>query len=186
MQSRMTGGASLVAMVAILSGLASGCGPSIALSSDRYFPLFDPAPLADYRGRALVMRSFENVDEQTTFYTYPGPGHRYGGPVLTSYFWYCFRNAFARLGVQVLDEGQPLAPAPVMGMRLVRINATGFTVDVTLAAPDGRALQKRYAITGPPVTSNAPPELERRAYEMVSSLFWAIASSPEFRAIATR
>ena len=185
-QSRKTSTVSLAAIAVTLSCLASGCGPSIQLSSDRYFPLFDPAPLADYRGRAIVMRSFENVDEQTTFYTYRGSGQRYGGPVLSSYFWYCFRSAFERLGVEVLEEGGSSAAVPVMGMRLVRINDASFTADVMLAAPDGRALQKRYTVAGPPVASRAAPDLEQRAYQMVSSLFWAVAASPEFRAIVTR
>ena len=177
-----TGFSLLVAL--LMAAMTSGCGTTVGLSSDRYTPLFDPAPLAKYNGKTLVLRSFENLDNDTSFYLYRGAGRRYGGPVLTSYFWYCFKNSFARLGVNVLDDGQPAAGAPTVGMRLKHINENGFVVSVIAAGATGQPMEKDYSIAGPPI---ADPKdvagLESRAYAMMSALFTNIVSDPQFQSV---
>jgi hypothetical protein len=177
-----SGFALLVALPLLWS--MSGCGPSVALSSDRYMPQFDPAPLASYHGKVLVLRGFENVDEKTNFYSYPGKGRYYGGPVLTSYFWYCFKSAFTKLGVNVFEEGQGPSGAPTMDVKLVRIAEDGFTANVTVAVSSGRPpLMKSYTIAGPTITDFQKSALESRAYQMMTALFWSVASDPQFQAI---
>jgi len=167
--------------------LASACGTRIAISSDRYAPQFETASLPGYSGKAIVLRNFANVDENTSFYQYPGKGRRYGGPVLTSYFWYCFKSAFIKLGVNVFEEGTGPAGAPVMDVKLVRIDEAGFTADVVVIGATGQPpLQKRYTIAGPPITDRRAPVLEARAYQMVSALFWEIVTDPQFKSVALR
>jgi hypothetical protein len=174
----------LVGTLALLA-LTSGCGTTVGLSSDRFAPQFDPAPLASYRGKAIVLHNFENVDANTSFYLYPGNGRRYGGPVLTSYFWYCFKSAFTKLGVNVLDEGQGSAGLPTLDVKLVQIAEAGFTADVTLGGVMGKApYQHTYTVSGPPITDMQAPALEARAYRMVSELFLAMVSDPQFQALA--
>jgi hypothetical protein len=177
-----------VGLAALFLAVApSGCSSVIGLNSDRYLPQFDPAPLANYQGAALVMRGFENADDNTTIFYYPKSGSRmYGGPVLTSYFWYCFRAAFERLGVRVFDEGPATADIPVMDVRMIRLNEGGYTVDVRLVGTGTPAvLHKRYSIAGPPLASLDFEVLETRAYQMTTALFLSIVNDPEFRAIAT-
>jgi hypothetical protein len=176
----------------LLAGLlclavASGCQTTIGLSSDRFVPQFDPAPLANYRGQAIVLRTFQNVDDNTSFYQYPGEDRRYGGPVLTSYFWYCFKSAFTRLGVNVFEEGQGPAGAPMMDVKLVRIAEAGFTVNVVVTGQPGQPpMQKSYSVAGPPITNPETSALEQRAYKMMSEVFWAVVSDPEFQAVVVR
>jgi hypothetical protein len=109
---------------------------------------------------------------------------RYGGPVLTSYFWHCFRTAFERLGVRVFEEGQTPYLLPVMELALVHLGDDGFVADVRVDGPGTTlGLRKRYAINGPPLASNETAYLERRAYYMLSQLFWAIMADPQVMAI---
>jgi hypothetical protein len=164
----------------------SGCGVNVPIKADRYMPAFDPAPLANYRGRAILMRGFENADDDTTIFMYPASGpRRYGGPALTSYFWYCFRTAFERLGVRVFEEGQTTVSMPLMDVKLVHIGDDGFVADVRLMGPDLQpGLQKRYSIQGPKVTASDRLTLEIRAYQMMTLLFWAIVADPQFQTIA--
>jgi hypothetical protein len=176
----------LAALVLLVAAVSTGCGgPVIALNSDRYMPQFDASPLANYRGRALVMRNFENADENTTIFVYPRSGpRRYGGPVLTSYFWYCFRTAFERLGVRVYEEGQAPANLPMMDVRLLHLDESGYTVSVrVLSAESQSPLQKQYSVPGPPVTQQQAAVLEARAYQMTTTLFWEIVTDPQFQAI---
>lgn len=166
----------------------SACGVYVPIKADRYMPAFDPAPLSSYRGRTIMMRGFENVDDDTTIFMYPASGpRRYGGPALTSYFWYCFRTAFERLGVVVLDEGQAMMPMPVMDTRLVHIGDDGFVADVRVLGTDPQIrLNKRYAIKGPPITESTRLALETRAYQMVTALFLSIVSDPQFQVVVAR
>jgi hypothetical protein len=173
----------LVGTLALL-GVTSGCGTTIGLTSDRFTPQFDPAPLANYRGKAIVIHNFANADNDTSFFLYPGNGRRYGGPVLTSYFWYCFKSAFTKLGVNVLEEGQSPAGTPALDVTLVHIAEAAFKVNVTVAGVTGQPpLQKTYEVAGPPITDAQPPTLESRAYQMVSALFLAMVSDPLFQAL---
>ncbi len=174
----------LVAAVALLVTTA-GCASTIGLSSDRYTPTFDTAPLAKYSGRVILLRTFENVDNDTSFFLYRGPGRQYGGPVLTSYFWYCFKNSFAKLGVTVLDDGQAQpAGTPSVGAKLKHINEAGFTVSVTASGASGQPLEKDYSIAGPPITNPKDfAALESRAYAMMSALFASIVSDPQFQSV---
>jgi len=183
---RIGTGVGLLAGVALLA-LTSGCGTTIGITSDHYLPQFDPAPLASYRGRAIVLRNFENVDNNTSFYKYPGAGRHYGGPVLTSYFWYCFKAAFTQLGVNVFEEGMGQPGMPAMDVKLVKIDEAGFTVQVgVMGAPGQPPLSKSYSIAGPPITDPQAPALEQRAYQMMTALFWAVVSDPEFQAAVMR
>jgi hypothetical protein len=171
----------------LLLATTVGCGTTVGLSSDRFKPQFDAAPLAAYRGKAVVLRGFENVDASTSFYLYPGAGRRYGGPVLTSYFWYCFKAAFTQAGVNVFDEGQGPAGAPVMDAKLVHVAEDGFTAEVTVMGAPGQApLQKSYTIPGPPITDPQPAALENRAYAMMNALFVAVVSDPAFQGALLR
>lgn len=165
--------------------MASGCATTIGLTSDRYTPLFDTAPLTQYNGKSIVLRSFENLDNNTSFFLYRGPGRQYGGPVLTSYFWYCFKNSFAKLGVNVLDDGQAQpAGTPSVGVKLKRINEDGFTVSVVAAGASGQPVEKDYSIVGPAITDPKDTAgLESRAYAMMSALFTNIVSDPQFQSV---
>jgi hypothetical protein len=172
---------------AMLMALASGCGTTIGLTSDRYQPQFDPAPLASYNGRAILLRNFENVDNNTSFYRYPGAGRHYGGPVLTSYFWYCFKAAFTKLGVNVFDESLAQPGVPSMEVKLVRIDEAGYTAQVTVMGGPGQPpLQKSYSVAGPPITDRQPAALESRAYQMMTGLFWNIVADPAFQSAVLR
>jgi len=165
--------------------LSSGCGTTIGLSSDRYMPKLDTAPLAKYSGKAIVMHNFENADNDTSFYLYHGQGRRYGGPVLTSYFWYCFKSTFTKLGVNVLDEAQAPTGTPALDVRLTHINEAGFTVVATVSGATGQPpLQKEYSISGPPIADpKDQAALESRAYSMMTALFGAMVSDPQFQAV---
>jgi hypothetical protein len=165
--------------------LASGCATTIGLTSDRYTPLFDTASLANYNGKTVVLRSFENLDNDTSFFLYRGAGRQYGGPVLTSYFWYCFKNSFAKLGVNVLDDGQAQpAGTPSVGVKLKHINENGFTVSVVAAGASGQPMEKDYSIVGPVITDPKDTAgLESRAYAMMSALFTNIVSDPQFQSV---
>jgi hypothetical protein len=175
------------AAVSSLLLMAVGCGPAIGLTSDRYMPNFDAATLPRYRGQAIVLRSFTNVDENTRFYKYPGDGREYGGPLLTSYFWYCFKTAFTRLGVNVFEDGTGPQGAPAMELKLFQISEAGFGADVLLTgAPGQPPLLKRYSIVGPPMTDQGDAALERRAYQMMTALFWKIVADPQFQTVALR
>jgi hypothetical protein len=183
--SKMGIGFGLMSTLVVMA--MSGCGTTVGLSSDRYTPLFDAAPLAKYSGKTIVLRTFENVDDNTSFFLYQGAGRRYGGPVLASYFWYCFKKSFAKLGVNVLEDGQPALGVTTMGMSLKHINEAGFTVSVIASGATGQPpLQKDYSIVGPPITNpNDVPGLENRAYAMMSTLFANIVSDPQFQSVVT-
>jgi len=176
----------LAAVLGLLVGSSLGCSTYVPLSESRYLPEFDPAPLPNYRGRTILMRGFENADDNTTIFMYPRSGpRRYGGPALASYFWYCFRAAFARLGVRVLEEAQITPETPIMDISLVRIQEHEFTADVSILGGQGALpFQKRYTVEGPPLTVLHQTELEARAYQMVTLLFWAIVEDPQFQAVA--
>jgi hypothetical protein len=174
----------LLAALALMS-VTSGCATTIGITSDRYTPRFDTAPLAKYSGKVIVLRSFENLDNDTSFFLYKGAGRQYGGPVLTSYFWYCFKNSFAKLGVNVLVDGdaQP-AGTPSVGMKLKHINENGFAVSVVAAGASGQPMEKDYAIVGPAITDPKDTAgLESRAYAMMSALFANIVSDPQFQSV---
>jgi hypothetical protein len=148
-------------------------------------PAFDPGPFAAYRGRSILMRGFENVDENTTIFMYPRSGpRRYGGPALSSYFWYCFQTSFTRIGVRVLEEGMLMPDTPVMDVRLVHVGDEEFIVDVSVLGEKGLPFQKRYKVPGPPITAVTRDALEVRAYQMMSALFLTVVSDPQFQAAA--
>ncbi len=169
----------------LLAGPA--CGPAIGLSSDRYMPDFDAAALPRYRGQTMVLRNFTNADENTRFYKYPGDGREYGGPLLTSYFWYCFKTAFTRLGVNVFEDGTGPQDAPAMEVKLFQISEAGFGADVLLTGARGQPpLLKRYVIAGPPIINQGEAALEQRAYRMMTTLFWRIVADPQFQSVALR
>jgi hypothetical protein len=177
-----------VALGVVLASVAfSGCSEVIALNSDRYLPELDAAALVSYRGSALVMRGFENADDNTTIFYYPKSGPRmYGGPVLASYFWYCFRTAFERIGVRVYDDGQAAPGIPVMDFRLIRLDEGAYTADVRVLGPAAQpALHKRYSVGGAPLASLDGRTLEARAYNMTTALFMSIVGDPEFQAAVT-
>jgi hypothetical protein len=179
-------GLGLLASVALLV-LTSGCGATIGLTSDRYQPQFDPAPLSYYSGRAILLRTFENVDNNTSFYRYPGNGRHYGGPVLTSYFWYCFKAAFTKLGVNVFEESLAQPGLPTMDVKLLRIDEAGYTAQVTVMGAAGQPpMQKTYSVAGPPITDRQPAALEGRAYQMMTGLFWNIVADPTFQGAVLR
>jgi hypothetical protein len=185
----MPGLARRLAPVIFLSALAvvaSGCHPGIELSSARYQPSFSAPDLSAYRGTAVIMRNFENVDDSTSFFAYRGDVEsKYGGPVLTSYFWYCLRAAFEQIGVTVYteDNAPAGAHAPIMEARLVRINERAYQVGVGLIGGAGNVpLRKTFAAPGPPIVSNDRRWLEARAYHMMDVLFLTIVRDPEFQA----
>lgn len=176
----------LVALATFFACVTTACSTYVAISDGRFMPAFDPAPFAGYRGKAIVMRGFENADDNTTIFMYPRSGpRRYGGPALTSYFWYCFRTSFTRIGVRVLEEGLVMPDTPVMDVRLVHLDDQQFVVDVTvLGSARELPFQKRYTVPGPPMTAVTRDALEIRAYQMVSGLFLTIVSDPQFQAVA--
>jgi len=171
----------------VLAGVfCGGCGgPTVYLNSDHFKPQFDAGPLASYRGKAVLLRGFENVDENTTIFVYPRSGpRRYGGPVLTSYFWYCFRTGFEHMGLRVFEEGQAPANVPVMDVKLVHLGEDSYTLAVHLLGGAGQMpLDKQYTASAPPVTSQQPTDLEARAYRITSDLILQIAMDPQFQAI---
>jgi hypothetical protein len=174
----------LLAAVSVITATA-GCGTTVGLSADRYTPAFDAAPLAKYSGKTVVLRNFENLDNDTTFFLYQGQGRRYGGPVLTSYFWYCFKNSFTKLGTNAVDDTQAAPGMPSMDVKLKHINENNFAVSVVVSGASGQPpLQKDYAIAGPPI---ADPKdvagLESRAYAMMSALFTSIVSDPQVQSL---
>jgi hypothetical protein len=176
----------LAAGLAVFLGTVAGCTTHVPISDSRFAPAFDPAPLSIYRGRAIVMRNFENVDENTTIFSYPRSGpRRYNTQFLTSYFWYCFRNGFYRIGTRVYEDGQTMPGISVMDMRLVHIDDDNFTVDVTVLGGQGQPpFQRRYSVPGPPLLVPRKAELEAHAYQMMSSLFLTIVSDPAFQAVS--
>jgi hypothetical protein len=174
----------LARLVLVVSAIVlSGCAGTVTLAADRYQPTIPALDVAAYKGKAVVLRNFENVDNATTLFAYPGNGRKYGGPLLTSYFWHCFREAFERMGVTVYEDGNVPAgkSAPVMDVRLVAIHEASYRVGVSLRGPAGNFRWKPFGITGPAVSSDDARVLERRAYQMMDALFIAIITDPEFR-----
>ena len=177
---------SLLAYVFALAVLGMfGCQDLIRLDAARFQPGISTPELAGYKGKAVVMRKFENVDDSTTVVSYRGNGRRYGGPVLTSYFWNCFREGFERLGVSVYDEaGAPVGvEAPILDVRLVRIDESAYQVTVGLqggatAAP----FRKPFSVAGPRATTSDVAALQARAYDMMNALFVTMARDAEFKA----
>jgi len=166
--------------------LLGGCGgPTVYLNSDHFKPQFDASSLSSYRGKAIALRGFENADNNTTIFMYPRSGpRRYGGPVLASYFWYCFRSGFEHLGLRVFDEMQAPANTPIVDVKLVRLEENSYTVAVHALGGAGQApLEKPYTVNAPPVTSEEPADLEAHAYQMTSDLILQIAMDPQFQAI---
>lgn len=183
-RSRMR--ACLPAALVLAALVFGGCGgPTVYLNSDHFRPQFDPGSLSSYRGKAVLLRGFENVDQNTTIFTYPRSGpRRYGGPALTSYFWYCFRTGFEHIGLRVFEEGQAPANIPVMDVKLVRLGEDSYTFAVRLLGGAGQMpLDKQYTASAPPVTSQLPADLEARAYRITSDLILQITMDPQFQAI---
>lgn len=177
--------AGLPVALLLTSVLLGGCGgPTVYLNSDHFKPQFDAGSLSSYRGKAILLRGFENADNNTTIFMYPRSGpRRYGGPVLTSYFWYCFRTGFEHLGIRVFEETQAPPNLPIVDVKLVRLEENGYTVTVHVLGGAGQMpLEKQYTVNAPPVTSEQPGDLEAHAYRMTSDLILQIATDPQFQA----
>jgi hypothetical protein len=178
----------LVGVFALAVLGTSGCQDLIRLDSARFQPGISTPELAGYKGKAVVMRKFENVDDSTTQVSYRGNGRRYGGPVLASYFWNCFREGFERLGVSVYDEAS--APvgvqAAILDVRLVRIDESAYQVTVGLQGGSTAAVfRKPYSVAGPRATTSDSAALRARAYDMMNALFVAMVRDAEFKAAFT-
>ena len=103
----------VVWLVGLLACCAAwGCGQRIYLSSSEYVSGIHAGDFSAYRGKSLLMPSFTNRAENTSiFYWYGADGRRYGGPLLTSFFWYVFKEDFNHIGVTVFDKGAPAGSA---------------------------------------------------------------------------
>lgn len=171
----------LAATMVAASG--SGCGRSfVRLDSASYIPRFPPADFADYQNKSVYMPSFANrADNTTIFYYYGAEGSRsYGGPVLASYFWYCFKNAFTHIGVRVLERGAPQS-VPKLEIEFPALSELEYQFTVTLDAPGRKPFRKSYKVPAPPPASDDATYLAERAYTMNDLAFTTIIYDPEFR-----
>jgi hypothetical protein len=173
----------VVSMVSLLACVgATGCGQRIYLSSSEYVPGIHAGDFSPFRGKSVLMPSFSNRAENTSiFYWYGAEGRRYGGPVLTSFFWYVFKEDFNHIGVNVFDKGAP-AGSPQLDVELVSLTESSFDLAVRLTPVQGQALRKNFHIAGPPVTGDDDYALKWRAYHMVDLAFASIIDDAEFRA----
>jgi hypothetical protein len=168
----------------VLAGGTAGCGRSyVRLDSANYIPKFPPADFADYQNKSVYMPSFANrADNTTIFYYYGADGSRtYGGPVLASYFWYCFKNAFSHIGVRVYDRGAPQS-VPKLEVEFPALSEVEYQFTVNLDSPGHKPFRKTYKVPAPPPASDDSTYLAERAYTMNDLAFTNIIYDPEFRA----
>jgi hypothetical protein len=179
----------MVTLAGLLAlGGATGCSRSfIGLSSSSYAPKFQAAEFSDYRGKEVYMPGFANRAENTSvFYYYSTDGNRrYGGPLLASYFWYCFKSAFTHIGVKVYDGGAP-ASVPKLDVEFPSLTDAEFQFTVSLEGQGVPPFRKTYKVAAPPPQSDDLSYLAERAYAMNDLAFTTIAWDPEFRAAFMR
>jgi len=170
-----------VASCALVTVLFSACSPAITLDSWRYQP--NLAANAAYAGRTIELANFENTDNDTSIFFYRGSdSRRYGGPVLTSYFWYCFRTAFERLGMRVYEPGTAPPGTPTLEVRMLQVNENVYRLGVHMrGAPGTPVLNRVYETTEPLPAKTDAATLEARAYRMMDAVFLAMVSDPAFQ-----
>jgi hypothetical protein len=181
---------SIAALLFVAMGVVLlGCnGMKVGLQN--YHPVFS-GEYAVYKGKSVYLMNFNNHSRETgirEFYSRDMNFRYSSNDLVSNYFWYSFRDAFTKLGMQVSDEDKPDYTATGMWVTLLSISDEKFHVLLTAQEKKKTIWKKEYSIQEPPLGEKDPNPavLEQRVYKMTNRLIGTILDDPEFRKLFTK
>jgi len=172
----------LVFMVAALSGCPP-TGPVVKLDYNKYDPSVSQNQV--FKGKKVALLAFTNRAGETSMFYYFRPGGDLAydtNELVESYVWYCFRNAFRKAGMQVLEDVQQKS-VPDFHLTITRLDEGNFEFVVNFTKDNFSLMKKKYAVQADQVRGGAddPAALEKNAYLLINKAISAVLEDPEFQ-----
>ncbi len=165
----------------LLLGL-NACSVNVPLDASLYRTGIPAEKFSQYRGKQVYLGSFTNKAENTSIFHYYDRDKdvSYGGPLLTSLFWYCFSSAFLDIGIGVYEHQSPPG-VPQMSFTFFSLDDTGIKFNVTLKKDSFQIFKKDYSLDMEKQESKDPKILEERAYRFIDLIIAAILEDSDFK-----
>jgi hypothetical protein len=174
---------SLFTLLIVICSVFPGCGRNIRLSDDGYNPGTSVKNIKGYKDTQIYLGGFKNNAPKTKNYKYFSIDNSVSystNTLLPDYVWYCFKKAFAEIGMKVneLDE------APSLYLIINEINDTGLRCDINLYKGDDLEYVKELIVIMPAASGTADSDiagLETNAYNMMDALIAEILKDKKFK-----
>lgn len=196
----------LIVAACFFAGCATTGGTKVSMSYEKYSPSFRASDYSYFKGKKVVLASFQNQAQNTKSWGYYSADNKYmyeGNATLESYYWYCFQKAFRHIGVNVVDylsddryyhhrhwwgapgPGSYRAPKGVSEFQLILTSMTDqeFKFKALVFKNGETKLDKEFTVKMAPAGTDKVPELERRSYRLVDAAFTTIIKDKDFRRV---
>jgi len=169
-------------------------GAVVNLYLTEYTPQISAARWAYYADKKICLSNITNeaADTTTFFYFSRDRQVRYtlaakaNSPIqpIPSFLWYAYQKAFLTAGI---DAGFGCAPGMTEIWITVRsLDDEGIRLKVVLLKSAKAIAERQIEIPRGPASDRHPPELARRAYEMIDLAVAAILDDPQIKEILLR
>ncbi len=164
--------------------IIQGCALHVPLDSTKYVSDISKSNYIKYQGKEILLNSVINnaADTSIFFYFSQNGKIQYGGPALTSYFWYCFNSALLNIGLGVHEHSAPKG-VPVFEFIISSLNDSQVKFTFTLKKTVFLKFKKEYIVTMPQSDTKNPEDLEKRAYQMVDLIITTVLDDKEFETV---
>jgi len=139
----------------IISIVIIGCSTltAVKVPPGNYNPVFT-GDYSVYKGKHVYLMNFDNQANDTSIWYYYSLDKKFSystNDTIHNYFWYAFRNAFAKAGMRVSNVDNPDLTAPAMWITLLSITDVSNSVRVTVQKTGTTILAEKYTIQEPPL-----------------------------------
>lgn len=176
----------LIFVFLILMTIIWGCGPRarVELSQAKYNPSFSPADFSFYRGAQLNLVTVTNRADNTNMFHYYSPDRKVyyeSTQLLSSYLWYCFRDALRHAGIGVYEDNAPRPDVADFQLTMVSMSDRCFDFRVDLTRAGFLLMQKDFQIKMDDTNTYDSAALQRNAYALIDKSVTAILNDPDFQ-----
>lgn len=175
----------------IISIAIIGCGTlnAVKVPLSNYNPVLT-GDYSVYKGKHVYLMNFDNQANDTSIWYYYSLDKKFSystNDTIHNYFWYAFRNAFAKAGMRVSNVDNPDLTAPAMWVTLLSLTDVTYFVMLTVQKRGITIFTEKYTIQEPPLAEKdrSLAALEQRAYRMTNRLIETIMNDPRFRKVFT-
>jgi len=154
----------------------------IPLDAARYQSSISKSGFSEYDGTQIYLEYIDNKADNTSIFYYFSPDGKiqYGEAALTSYFWYCYRDALEAIGMRVYEESPPQG-VPYLNLTFFSLTDCEFKFTIVLHNNGSSQLKKQYIVKMEKPTTRNKAILEQKAYQLIDLTLKTILSDEEFQ-----